>query len=108
VTFVDYDRELEHEVIVIQKTKLSSCAREFSYSSDTELHVFERVEARKGPMYIGFVVHHVARKLLIGGAVATCAGLATKAGRRVARIGIAAIKGGSRAALSEARTQAWR
>jgi hypothetical protein len=106
VTFVDYDRALEREVTVIQKTKLASCAHAFSSSFGTELHVFERVEARKGPMYIGFVVHHVARKLLIGGAVATCAGLATKAGRRVARIGIATIKGACRAAFSEARAQA--
>jgi hypothetical protein len=44
-------------------------------------------------MYIGFVVHHVVRKVLISGAVLACAGLATKVGRRVAKVGLAAIRG---------------
>lgn len=56
-------------------------------------------------MYIGFVIHHVARKLLIGGAVVAGVGLATKAGRRLARVGIAAMKGAGRAVYSELRTQ---
>jgi hypothetical protein len=56
-------------------------------------------------MYIGFVIHHVARKILIGGAVALGASLATTTGRRIAKIGIAAIVGAGKAAFNEARVQ---
>jgi hypothetical protein len=59
-------------------------------------------------VYIGFVVHHVARKLLIGGVVVAGVTLATKAGRRLPRIGVAAMKGAGEAVFSEVKAQNWR
>jgi hypothetical protein len=55
-------------------------------------------------MYIGFVIRHVAKKLLIGGAAVACAALATDAGRRIAKISMAAIKGAGKAAFDEAKS----
>jgi hypothetical protein len=55
-------------------------------------------------MYIGFVIRHVAKKLLIGGAAVACAVLATDAGWRIAKIGMAAIKGAGKAAFDEAKS----
>lgn len=56
-------------------------------------------------MYIGFVIHHVIRKVLISSAVLACAGLATKAGRRVAKVGLAAFKGAAIGVYNEMKVQ---
>ncbi len=56
-------------------------------------------------MYIGFAIHHVARKILFGSAIAGCLGLATKQGQRIARIGFATLKGAVEAGVREARIQ---
>lgn len=55
-------------------------------------------------MYIGFVVRHAAKKLLLGTSLVAAIGLATKAGRRAARIGLCAIAGAGKAAMDEIRT----
>jgi hypothetical protein len=55
-------------------------------------------------MYFGFVVHQVARKILVATTGLAAVSLATKTGRRVARIGLSAIAGATKAAASEMRT----
>lgn len=55
-------------------------------------------------MYLGFVVRHVARKVLMATTVMAAASLATNAGRRIARIGLSAIAGAARAAANEMST----
>jgi hypothetical protein len=55
-------------------------------------------------MYFGFVVRHVARKILVATTVMAAVSLATKTGRRVARIGLSAIAGATKAAAIEMRT----
>lgn len=52
-------------------------------------------------MYFGFVVRHVARKLLVATTTVAAATLITKAGRRFARVGVSAIVGATKAAASE-------
>ena len=56
-------------------------------------------------MYVGFIVRHIVRKLMIGGAVVACVGLATEAGQRAAKIVVAATKGAARAAFDAAKAQ---
>lgn len=56
-------------------------------------------------MYVGFAIHHLARKVLFGGAIAGCFALATKQGQRIAKIGFATVKGAVEAGVREARVQ---
>jgi hypothetical protein len=53
-------------------------------------------------MYIGFVVHRVARKAFETAAAVVCVGLCTTAGRKAARAVWASAKGAVCAAYQEA------
>jgi hypothetical protein len=52
-------------------------------------------------MWVGFAVRHVAKKVAIGAAVVVGAALATKSGRRIARVLLATAKGAGEAAYME-------
>ena len=54
-------------------------------------------------MYFGFVIRHVARKVLVATTVVAAASLVTRAGRRIARVGLSAIAGAIVAAANEMR-----
>ncbi len=54
-------------------------------------------------MYFGFVIRHVAKKVLVATTAVAAASLVTKAGRRIARVGFSAIAGAVKAAAIEMR-----
>ncbi len=55
-------------------------------------------------MYIGFAVHHVARKVLVATTMMAFVSLATKTGRRIARVGLTTLVAATKAAASEMKT----
>jgi hypothetical protein len=56
-------------------------------------------------LYLGFVVRHVVKKLLVLGTVVVGAALLTKPGRKAAKVMGAAIAGGTKAAIEAAKEQ---
>lgn len=56
-------------------------------------------------MWFGFAVRHVAKKATIGVAVVAGAALATRSGRRIARVLVASVKGAGMGAINEIKAQ---
>lgn len=56
-------------------------------------------------MWLGFAVRHVAKKAAIAAVVVAGAVLATKSGRRVAKVILAGAKGAAESVYNEIRTQ---
>jgi hypothetical protein len=56
-------------------------------------------------LYLGFVVRHVVKKLMVVGTLVAGAVLLTKPGRKAAKVMGAAIAGGTKAAIEAAKEQ---
>jgi len=54
-------------------------------------------------MFIGFTIHHFAKKVLLGSAALAGMTLMTKSGRRIAKVVLASAKGATAAAYTEIR-----
>lgn len=54
-------------------------------------------------MFIGFTIHHFAKKALLGSVALAGMTLMTKSGRRIAKVVLASAKGATKAAYAEIR-----